>query len=304
MHLKSHKYLGNLTKAHFVILSQNELKSRLKKVKLIVSDVDGTLTNSYDCVGSKTIEYVSKLKEKGIYFTFATQRMHSSIVKIAEQLQVSIPIITVNGALIQDLKGNVLYKSIINPDYVRKAIFYAERYFVRIALCGTNDIIYTEHNSVLSDFMRRMGTEYRLVKSYEPYVNDVLEIIMMGNDKNIIKYIQRKLNFPFKFYVNAKYFRGSSSLGIYNLEVKKPRINKKTAIKRLIKYLKVKKSQVVVMGDWYNDRELFEFGGTNVALKNSVAELKNLAHYVVDKGNEEDGVGEFLEMLYSEITNK
>lgn len=304
MHLKSRKYLGNLTKAQFVILSQNELKSRLKKVKLIVSDVDGTLTNSYDCVGSKTVEYVSKLKEKGIYFTFATQRMHSSIVKIAEQLQVSIPIITVNGALIQDLKGNILYKSMINPDYVRRAIFYAERYFVRIALCCTNEIIYTEHNSVLSDFMRRMGTEYRLVKSYEPYVNDVLEIIMMGNDKNIIKYIQRKLNFPFKLYVNAKYFRGSSSLGIYNLEVKKPRINKKTAIKRLIKYLKVKKSQVVVMGDWYNDRELFEFGGTNVALKNSVAELKNLAHYVVDKGNEEDGVGEFLEMLYSEITNK
>ncbi|MGB9697262.1 MAG: HAD family hydrolase [Ignavibacteria bacterium] len=287
-----------------MILSRDELISRLRKIKLIVSDVDGTLTNSYDCVGSKTVEYVSKLKEKGVYFTFATQRMHSSIVKIAEQLQVAIPIITVNGALIQDLKGNVLYKSVINPDYVRKAIFYADRYFVRIALCCMKEIVYTEHNSVLSDFMQRIGTEYKLVHSYEPYVNDVLEIIMMGNDKNIIKYIQQKLNFPFKFYVNAKYFRGSSSPGIYNLEVKKSRINKKTAIKRLTKHLKIKKSQVAVIGDWYNDRELFEFGGTNIALKNSVAELKNLAHYVVDKSSEEDGVGEFLEILYSEIINK
>lgn len=287
-----------------MILSRNELISRLKKIRLIVSDVDGTLTNSYDRVGNKTVEYISKLREKGIYFTFATQRMHSSIVNIAEQLQISIPIITVNGALIQDLRGEVLYKSVIEPDYVRKAIFYADRYFVRIALCCTNEIVYTEHNSVLGDFMRRIGTEYRLVESYEPYINDVLEIIMMGNDKNIIKYVQRKLNFPFKFYVNAKYFRASARLGIYNLEIRKPRINKKTAIKKLLKYLKVRKSQVAVIGDWYNDRELFEFGGTNIALKNSVAELKNLAHYVVDKDNEEDGVGEFLEMLYTEITNK
>jgi Cof subfamily protein (haloacid dehalogenase superfamily) len=287
-----------------VILSRDELISRLRKIKLVVSDVDGTLTNSYDYLGKKTIEYVSKLKEKGVFFTFATQRMHSSIIEIAKQLNVEIPIITVNGALIQDLKGNVLYKSVINPDYVRKAIFFADRYFVRIALCCTNEIVYTENNSVLSDFMRRIGTNYKLVHSYEPYVNDVLEIIMMGNDKNVIKYIQRKLNFPFKFYVSAKYFRGSSSQGIYNLEIKKSRINKKTAIKRLTKHLKLKKSQVAVIGDWYNDRELFEFGGTNIALKNSVAELKNLAHYVVDKDSEEDGVGEFLEILYSEITNK
>jgi Cof subfamily protein (haloacid dehalogenase superfamily) len=287
-----------------VILSRDELISRLRKIKLVVSDVDGTLTNSYDYLGKKTIEYVSKLKEKGVFFTLATQRMHSSIIEIAKQLNVEIPIITVNGALIQDLKGNVLYKSVINPDYVRKAIFFADRYFVRIALCCTNEIVYTENNSVLSDFMRRIGTNYKLVHSYEPYVNDVLEIIMMGNDKNVIKYIQRKLNFPFKFYVSAKYFRGSSSQGIYNLEIKKSRINKKTAIKRLTKHLKLKKSQVAVIGDWYNDRELFEFGGTNIALKNSVAELKNLAHYVVDKDSEEDGVGEFLEILYSEITNK
>ena len=287
-----------------MILSRDELISRLRKIKLVVSDVDGTLTNSYDYLGKKTIEYVSKLKEKGVFFTFATQRMHSSIIEIAKQLNVEIPIITVNGALIQDLKGNVLYKSVINPDYVRKAIFFADRYFVRIALCCTNEIVYTENNSVLSDFMRRIGTNYKLVHSYEPYVNDVLEIIMMGNDKNVIKYIQRKLNFPFKFYVSAKYFRGSSSQGIYNLEIKKSRINKKTAIKRLTKHLKLKKSQVAVIGDWYNDRELFEFGGTNIALKNSVAELKNLAHYVVDKDSEEDGVGEFLEILYSEITNK
>lgn len=287
-----------------MILSRDELISRLRKIKLVVSDVDGTLTNSYDYLGKKTIEYVSKLKEKGVFFTFATQRMHSSIIEIAKQLNVEIPIITVNGALIQDLKGNVLYKSVINPDYVRKAIFFADRYFVRIALCCTNEIVYTENNSVLSDFMRRIGTNYKLVHSYEPYVNDVLEIIMMGNDKNVIKYIQRKLNFPFKFYVSAKYFRGSSSQGIYNLEIKKSRINKKTAIKRLTKHLKLKKSQVAVIGDWYNDRELFEFGGTNIALKNSVAELKILAHYVVDKDSEEDGVGEFLEILYSEITNK
>jgi Cof subfamily protein (haloacid dehalogenase superfamily) len=284
-----------------LVISKEELKSRLKKIKVVVSDVDGTLTNNENELGEVTKDLVKKLRSKGILITFATQRIHSSIVDFARELEIEIPMITINGALIQDLKGNALFKAVINPKYVTKALNFCEKFFVRIALVYNDEIIYTEDNSVLKDFMYRLGTNYRLVDSYKDYINDVLEIIMMGNEKSIIKYIQKKMNFPYKFFVYAKYFRSSTRLGIYNLEIKKSGTSKLTGLKKLAKYLKCKRHEVAVLGDWYNDRELFEYGGLNVALQNAVAELKNNAHYITEKTNNEDGVGEFLKLLYDSV---
>jgi Cof subfamily protein (haloacid dehalogenase superfamily) len=284
-----------------LIISKEELKSRLKRIKVVVSDVDGTLTNNDNELGEVTIDLVKKLNSKGILTTFATQRIHSSIVDFARKLEIKIPLITINGALIQDVEGKALFKAVINPKYVTKALNFCDEFFVRIALVYNDEIIYTESNSVLKDFMYRLGTNYRLVDSYKDYVNDVLEIIMMGNEKTVIKHIQKKMNFPLKFFVNAKYYRSSTRLGIYNLEIRKTGTSKLTAIKKLTRYLKCRKHEVAVIGDWYNDRELFEYGGLNVALQNAVAELKNNAHYITEKTNNEDGVGEFLKLLYDSI---
>jgi 5-amino-6-(5-phospho-D-ribitylamino)uracil phosphatase len=284
-----------------LVISREELRFRLKRIKLVVSDVDGTLTTSENEVGELTKDLVKKLHSKGILTTFATQRIHSSIVDFAREMDIKIPMITINGALIQDLNGKAVYKAIINPKYVNKAINFCEEFFVRLALVYNDEIIYTDSNSVLKDFMYRIGTNYRLVDSYKEYVNDVLEIIMMGNEKSVIKYIQKKMNFPYKFFVYAKYYRSSTRLGIYNLEIRKSGTNKRTGITKLAKYLKIKKYEVAVIGDWYNDRELFEYGGFNVALQNAVAELKNKAHYITEKTNNEDGVGEFLKLLYDSV---
>lgn len=284
-----------------MVISKEELRSRLKRVKLVVSDVDGTLTTNENELGEMTRDLVKKLKSKGILTTFATQRIHSSVVDFARDLEIEIPLVTINGALIQDIKGKAIYKAVINPKYVNKAIKFCDEFFVRLALVYNDEIIYTDSNSVLKDFMYRIGTNYRLVDSYSNYVNDVLEIIMMGNEKAVIKYIQKKMNFPMKFFVYAKYYRSSTRLGIYNLEIRKSGTTKRTGITKLVKHLKMNKHQVAVIGDWYNDRELFEFGGLNVALQNAVAELKNKAHYITEKTNNEDGVGEFLKLLYDSI---
>lgn len=281
-----------------MVIPKEELISRLKRIKVVVSDVDGTLTTNDNELGEGTIDLVKKLHSKGVLTTFATQRIHSSIVDFAKVLDIKIPMITINGALIQDLQGNAIFKAVINPKYVMKALDFCDDYFVRIALVYNDEIIYTESNSVLKDFMYRIGTNYRLVDSYKDYVNDVLEIIMLGNEKSVIKHIQKKLNFPFRFFVNAKYYRSSTRLGIYNLEIKKSGTSKLTGLKKLAKHLKCKKHEIAVLGDWYNDRELFEYGGLNVALQNAVAELKNKAHYITEKTNNEDGVGEFLQLLY------
>lgn len=283
-------------------LTNNELKKRFKNIKLIVSDIDGTLVNDANEISSLTVDLVKKLKQKNILFSLASQRVHSSIVPLANELDIQIPFASLNGSLIQDSKGKViLNKSLIDKKYVEKAIDLAEKNYIKIALCYNDKIVYTEDNSVLRDFMSRLGTTYSLVDSYDNYTDNVLEIIMSGNDRKVTKNIQSKMTLPFGLRLKVKYYRSQSFHGVYNIEIIRKGVSKKTALKKLAKYLGLKKDNVMVFGDWYNDRDLFQFGGTNIALENAVDDLKEMADYVSDLSNEDDGVGNFLKMFYDNI---
>ncbi len=283
-------------------LSFNELKTRFPKIKLIVSDVDGTLVSSSNQISEEAKEIIRKLKQKKISFSLASQRVHSSLVPIANELDIDIPIISLNGTLIQDRKGEVvLNRSVIDKKYVERALNLAERYYVKIALCYNDQIVYTEDNSVIRDFMTRLGTTYTAVDSYNNYKDKVLEIIMSGNDRKIMKHIQKKMTPAFGLRLKVKYYRSQSFQGVYNIEILRKGINKNTGLKKLAKYMKVHKNEVMVFGDWYNDRDLFQFGGTNIALANAVDELKDIADYVTDKSNDENGVGNFLRKFHDAI---
>lgn len=279
-------------------LSLNELKNRFGKIKLIVSDIDGTLVSGQNVLSELTIQQVKELHRKNVMFSMASQRVHSSIVPLAKELGVKIPFISLNGAMIQDAYGqNLLNKSVIDKKYVERALKLSEESYVKIALCYNDQIVYTEDNSVIKDFMSRLGTTYTLVDSYENYVDNVLEIIMLGNDKKAIKHIQNKMTPPFGFYLKVKYFRSQAFQNVFNLEIVRKNVNKKTGLKLLTKHLNVRKDEVMVFGDWYNDRDLFQFGGTNIALENAVDELKDMADYVTNLSNDEEGVAHFLKLF-------
>lgn len=283
-------------------LTDNELKKRFKNIKLIVSDIDGTLVNNENDISGLTVDIVKKLKQKNILFSLASQRVHSSIVPLADQLDIQIPFISLNGSLIQDSKAKtILSKSIIDKKHVEKAVSLAEKNYIKIALCHNDKIVYTEDNSVLRDFMSRLGTTYSLVDSYENYTDNILEIIMSGNDRKVMKNIQSKMTLPFGLKLKVKFYRSQSFQGVYNLEIIRNGVSKKTGLKKLSKYLGLRRNDVMVFGDWYNDRDLFQYGGTNIALDNAVEELKEMADHVSDLSNEEDGVGNFLKMFYDHI---
>lgn len=285
-------------------LSFNELKKRFSKIKLIVSDIDGTLMTSDNVLSDLNIQQIKTLQKNNIHFSLASQRVHSSIVPLAKKLNMKIPFISLNGSLIQNCDGTtVLNKSLIDKKFVKKAINLANKHYVKIALCYNDQIVYTENNSTIRDFATRLGTKYTLIDSYDNYMDNVLEIIMLGNDKQVMKHIQKKMRLPLGLYLKVRYYRSQSFRNVYNIEILRKGVNKRTGLRLLTKHLNLKKDEVLVFGDWYNDKDLFRFGATNIALNNAVDELKDIAHYVTDKSNDEDGVGHFLQM-FSEAINE
>lgn len=271
---------------------------KLKKIELVIFDVDGTLVNDEGEIGERTKKTIMQLKKCGVLFSFASGRLHSALVPLAEELKIYSPLISLDGTAIKSIAGKeFIYRSFLNESHVKKAIEYSEKYLLNIALCHSEAIYYTEQNSVIPKLMNKFGALYKEVDSYDDFTDKTLEIVFAGDKRRTVEYIRDKLSFPLTFGTSVSFFRSQTHEGIYYLEVRRSGSSKGKAMRRLLKYLKIKENYTAVLGDWYNDISLFESKAIKIALRNAIPELKKAADYVLDKSNNEEGVIDFLEAL-------
>ncbi|MGE5497449.1 MAG: Cof-type HAD-IIB family hydrolase [Syntrophothermus sp.] len=274
-------------------------KDNLSQLKLIVFDLDGTLLNNKGMIGEETRKLVKELKNYDVFFTMASGRLQCAITEYASILELKTPIISLDGALIKSNSNgdDSVFESYVPERYVKKAIKLADKHFLKIALCHDEAIFYTEYNSSIPNILDKFGAEFREVESYEGLCKRVLEVVIAGEQNDAVKFVKNKMSFPYSFGINASYFKSHYHDGIYYSEIRKSGVSKGSGLERLLKHLKIKITEAAVLGDWYNDRSLFETGALKIAMANAVPEIKRMAQYVTKRTNDEDGVAEFLEMV-------
>ena len=275
-------------------------KERLQNVQIVVSDLDGTLISDDGSIGEETKKLIKELHKHGVLFSFATGRLHSAVLNYAVDLEISNPVISLDGCVIKEFPGEeTIYESFIRETYVKKAIKYAENYLLNIALCHSDAIYYTEYNSAIPKLLNKYGAKYKEVHSYNNYLGNTLEIVYAGDVKESIEFVRDKFTFPNAFGCTASFFRSQRYSDIYYLEIRRAGSTKGKALKRLLKYLHINPEQAVVMGDWYNDISMFESKAIKVTVANAIPELIRMADHVTENTNNNNGIAEFLDMLLS-----
>ena len=235
-------------------------KEKLQRIKLVVFDLDGTLLNSRGKIGEESIELIKKLHELNINFSFATGRLHSACTDYADQLKIQVPFISLDGSLIKSYPDNkIIFESSIPARYVRKAMRLADHLLLKAALCHADAIYYTESNSLIPQLLDKYG-RYVEVDSYENYYSNTLELVVTGDYKQSIKAFANRMTFPYTFGLNTSYYRSQSRGDLYYFEARKQGADKGTALRKLARHLGVNIKETAVLGDWYNDRELFKAG--------------------------------------------
>ena len=273
-------------------------KERLKNIKIVVSDLDGTLLKNDGSVGLETKKLIRELHNYDVLFSFATGRLHSAVTDIAKDLEIKNPIISLDGSVIKDFpSGETIFESFLKKKYVEKAVKYADDYLLNVALCHSDAIYYTEFNTVIPKLLNKFGAKYKEVSSYENLLDKTLEIVFAGDNKESIEFVKDKFTFPYAFGCNASYYRSQSKRGLFYLDIRRAGSSKGKGLKRLLKYLNIKTHQAVVMGDWYNDISMFESDAIKVAMANSIPELIRNADHVTERSNNNEGPAEFLEMI-------
>lgn len=246
-----------------------------KMYKVVFFDVDGTLLSEIDrSIPPTTIEAIEKLIEKGIKVVVATGRPYNMCEKF--KMMGIDTIISANGALIK-CNDKTIYKSLISTETVREVSDFAElyghgiSYFTeRLAMNG----IGPEDERIMKALRETLGlTEYPEIMG--SLLDEVYCICLYADDSETKKFIDR---FP---TLRFERFHGYVTNVLEETEV-----SKSIAIKRVLDYFNVCRSEAIAFGDGGNDIDMLELVGLGIAMGNGEERLKQKADFITKKASE------------------
>lgn len=271
------------------------ITERLKNIKLIVSDLDGTLLSDSGEIGAETKNMITQLQDCGVIFALATGRLHSAVTGIIEDLSIKSPVISLDGSMIKSTTdGSRVYESFVKKKHVKRALRFAEEHLLNIVLCHDEAIYYTDRNSNMPMLSDKYGAKYKEVTSYDNYIDRTLEVVLFSDAASSMRYVRDRFLFPLSFGCSISFYKSNRRPNISFLEIRRSGSTKGKGLERLLKHLKIKPNNAAVLGDWYNDISLFETDALKVAVANAIPEIRRMADIVTSKSNNSEGAAEFF----------
>lgn len=249
-------------------------------IKLIASDMDGTLLNGDKKISEDFYPLLKELNDKGIIMAFASGRNLQALQKLVpEEYYPNIMFIPNNGNNII-YKGEVLYSKTIRMEdikNIKEAISNIKS--VRSIVCIDN-IIYTD--SIKNWFIGRL-------RGYKQYLKkDVSEL--KGNPEKCTLFTEPEDQD--KVLESLKHLESTLNIvasGKRTIDISAKGVNKGTAIEFVKSYFNINYDEVAVFGDYLNDYEMMDTAYYSYAMKNAHPKLKEKARFEAD-ANTNNGV--------------
>ncbi|WP_042164283.1 Cof-type HAD-IIB family hydrolase [Paenibacillus gorillae] len=252
--------------------------------KLIAIDVDDTLLNDELIVTDGTRAALEQAIAQGVTVTLATGRMYASARKIADQIQLNVPIITYQGSLVKTLlDGQVLYERSVPTEITRLLYAFAKEKGLHLQFY-VDDVLYVaEDNDRARAYSALSKIPYVVADDVEALLDKPNTKLLMIDEPDYLDQIAEEL----KPLISDKVHMTKSKA--HYLEFTHKEGTKGHALRFMAEHLGCSIEQTIAIGDAWNDREMIEAAGLGVAMGNAVPALKELANYVT-LSNNEDGV--------------
>jgi Cof subfamily protein (haloacid dehalogenase superfamily) len=269
--------------------------------KLLVLDLDGTLTNKKKEITPHTLQVLKEAQQKGLKIVLASGRPTYGIVPLAEQLELKHfggYIMAFNGGLILDCAtGETIYQNFLDPSV----------YPYLYEKGNTKDfkiLSYKDEYIVSEDIANEyVAYEARLNKMPLMQVENFLDVItfpepkclIVGNPeilKDLEVEMREKLQNCMSVYRSEPFFLELLPLGI----------DKAKCLEKLLERMQIDRKNVIACGDGFNDLSMIEYAGLGVAMANAQQVVKNAADYIT-LSNEEDGVAAVVEKFFFKKEN-
>ena len=266
---------------------------KLSQVKLVVSDMDGTLLNNQGEVSQNFFNLFEALKKENIHFVAASGRQYFSITDKLNGITNDITIIAENGAITKQQGKDLLLIKI--PKEEIKDLILLLRSFddIEIVLCGKKSAYIETENESFINFFKEFYTKYKQVEDLTAIDNDdFLKIAVYckhGSEEQLYPHVKH-LETNYKVKVSGQVW----------LDISHQNANKGFALSQLQNNLGITTEETMVFGDYNNDLEMIERSYFSYAMENAHPNVKKAARFIT-KSNNEAGVEMVLASLLEKI---
>lgn len=261
--------------------------------KLAVFDLDGTLLNKKNEISDANMEALSLLEDSGCEIILATGRPDILAKEYFKKLNLKVPMIACNGAVLRNPFTNEEY---LNQTLAEKLLLDVLEICIRDKhhfMIYTPNLIIGSANRKIKYFEKRnlkLADECKVALMILNDVEDILNIVSEYQVNKVLILEDDPKEFeklPDKLKDFKKITFCQSNVG--HMDIMLEGVSKKNALHILAKSKGIESKDIVVFGDNHNDLEMMKYGGCAITMDNAVDEVKAIADYI-SKHHDLDGV--------------
>lgn len=271
-------------------------------IKVIVLDIDGTLTNSVKEITPFTRKALIKAQEKGYKLVLASGRPTIGLERYVKELKLDENegiLISYNGAVVSNAQTKEVYFSnLLNGQRAKELVTHLKKFqglvpvleegeYIICEDCFNDTISYKGKPFKVLQYEARMnGMMIKEVRSLEDYLDhDTYKVLTYGSPE-YLRTMQNKIAQGFddiNHMFSADFYYEFTAKNIDKLE----------AFKKVFDY---KQEEIMAFGDAGNDKSMIEYAGLGICMGNGQDEVKAVADYIADD-NDHDGIAQALNMF-------
>lgn len=265
----------------------------MSDIKMLVLDIDGTLTNSQKEITLETKRAINLIQERGHKVMLASGRPTPGMRRYAEELQLEKYggyLLSFNGGRIINCRtGEIVFQKMFPQTLIPKLYHFAKENDCGIlTYIGDRIISGTRLDEYIAIESRINGMPVQEVDNFLDFVDfDVNKLLMTADGDRAEKYVE---------ILNEKY---GDRISVYRsepffIELMPQGVDKASSIDRMLSTVGMTRENIICCGDGYNDVTMIEYAGVGVAMANAQDKVKEKADYIT-KSNDEDGIVQVID---------
>ena len=278
-------------------------------IKLIASDMDGTLLNSRHNISNGNVKAIKKAQELGVDFVIATGRDYNGVKNFAEEFNLNCEYILMNGAEYRDKEGKVIEGITLDKNRVKDILRIMNDAGLSIEIFTGNSILVRDKEEAIKfledriSFFDKTATEDEVKVFTKAFIKkrnvdiyssiddlmdesiEIYKIITFNKDEKLIADTKNKL----------RKIEGLSVVSTFSndIEICDAKAQKGLILAKVAEKMGLKRDEVMVLGDSFNDYSMFTEFKNSYAMENAIPEIKEIAGFITDS-NDNDGVAKAI----------
>ena len=270
-------------------------------IRLLALDIDGTLLNQQFEISPLDLAALHRARESGIEVVLVTGRRHDFAMPIAQLLGFDLWLISSNGAVTRSLSGETFYRDMLPAETCRLLCREMSEFRGNTVLTfdvrGKGAIVLEHLNELETSIRRWLEKNLQYIEFVVPVENSLTTNPVQAMFCGPIPRMHEALARLESCHLNERITVLRTEYPERNLsivDVLNAGCSKGHALERWANFRDVPRSQVMAIGDNYNDIEMLAFAGHPVIMGNASQDLRGRG-WRVTLSNAENGVAAALE---------